>query len=70
MVGYEPVTVSTESSLDGANIIMGWLVGRAIASQRMIQTQDPVVPMGVLISSDGFMLCDSNGLYLIAKEDS
>ena len=56
--------------MDTKNIIIGWLVGRAIANQRMIQTQDPVVPMGVLISSDGFMLLDSNGLYLIAKEDS
>ena len=32
--------------------------------------KQPEIPAGVLISLDGYILQDSNGLYLIAKEDS
>lgn len=57
--------------LDPKTFIAGWLVGRAIASQRNNQPQEPSdVPDGVLISSDGYILRDCNGVYLIAKEDA
>lgn len=36
----------------------------------LIVAAGDTIPEGVLISSDGYILCDSNGLYLIAKEDS
>ena len=32
--------------------------------------KQPTLPAGVLISSDGYILTDCNGVYLIAKEDS
>lgn len=30
----------------------------------------PMIPNGVLISSDNYILLDKNGTYLIAKEDN
>jgi hypothetical protein len=52
--------------LDLTALTTGWLVGRAIAGQRKKQTQ---VPDGVLISSDGYILTDCDGVYLIAMDE-
>ena len=51
------------TSIDPKYMLMGWLVGRRIAGQRQ---KHPELPDGVLISSDGYILTDCNGVYLIA----
>lgn len=46
-------------------VVIGCRLGYIVRSQMGIE-----IPAGVLISSDGYILTDSNGLYLIAKEDA
>ena len=50
------------------SLLMGWLTAEMIAGQR--KQPQPQLPDGVLISSDGYILKDSDGLYLIGKDDS
>lgn len=68
--GTEPVPVPEppEVIIDNKAIMLGCRLGYIVRSQ--MGKSDADVPMGVLISSDGYILKDSNGLYLIAKEDS
>lgn len=57
-------SVDNSTSIDPKYMLMGWLVGRRIAGQRY---KHPELPDGVLISSDGYILTDCNGVYLTAS---
>lgn len=49
-------------------VMLGCRLGYIVRSQ--MGKGNIEIPSGVLISSDGYILKDSNELYLIAKEDS
>lgn len=49
-------------------VLLGCRLGYIIRSQ--MGKGQVEIPDGVLISSDGYILRDCNGVYLIAKEDS
>lgn len=53
-------------NIDPTSLTMGWLVGRAVASLR--GKKPGVDPVPALLSADGCILKDSNGLYITAKE--
>jgi len=51
---------------DPFSVTLGWLVGSRIAGQR---GEKPIVdPVVLLLSADDYILKDSNGLYITAKE--
>lgn len=58
------------ADIDPKFLLMGWLTGGMIAGLVRQSQNQPQLPEGVLISSDGYILKDSNGLYLIGKDDS
>lgn len=75
MYGSEPVPVVFSepediptNEIDNKTLMLGCRLGYIVRQQMGKGNTD--VPIGVLISSDDYMLCDSSGLYLIAKEDS
>lgn len=57
-----------EISTDNKAVMLGCRLGYIVRSQ--MGKGNIEIPSGVLISSDGYILTDRNGLYLIAKEDS
>jgi hypothetical protein len=58
-----------EISTDNKAIMLGCRLGYIIRSQMGKGNEETDVPIGVLISSDGYILTDCNGVYLIAKEE-
>lgn len=73
MPGSDPVPVVIPESKPGAVndnklMMLGCRLGYVVRAQ--MASNAPDVPVGALISSDDFILQDSGGLYLIAKEDS
>ena len=49
-------------------VLLGCRIGYIVRSQ--MGKGNIEIPDGVLISSDGYILTDCNGVYLIAKEGS
>lgn len=69
--GSEPVPVPepAEVNTDNKAIVLGCRLGYIVRKQMQKGKADSV-PDGALISSDGYILRDCNGVYLIAKEDA
>ena len=55
-------------NIDNKAIMLGCRLGYIVRSQ--MGKGQVEIPDGVLISSDGYILRDCNGVYLIAKEDA
>lgn len=64
----DPEPVYAEADIDNKAIMLGCRLGYIIRSQ--MGKGQVEIPDGVLISSDGYILTDCNGVYLIAKEDA
>ena len=63
-----PVSEPPETNIDNKAIMLGCRIGYIVRSQ--MDKGNIEILSGVLISSDGYILTDCNGVYLIAKEDS
>lgn len=75
LTGSDPVPVVIPESKPGAVndnklMMLGCRLGYIIRTHMGKGNEETDVPMGVLISSDGYILTDNNGVYLITKEDS
>lgn len=73
MPGSDPVPVVIPESAPGAvtdnkMLMLGCRLGHLVRTHSVSGGSD--VPAGVLVSSDGFILRDSNGLYLTGKDDT
>lgn len=71
----EPVPVVIPESKPGAVndnklMMLGCRLGYIIRTHRGKGNAEPDIPVGALISSDGYILRDCNGVYLTAKEDA
>ena len=71
----DPIPVVIPESKPGATtdnklFVLGCRLGYIIRSQMGKGNAETDIPVGVLISSDGYILRDCNGVYLIAKEDA
>lgn len=65
-VAAAPVQFDNDNKL----MMLGCRLGYIIRTHMGKGNEETDIPVGVLISSDGYILTDNNGVYLIAKEDS